>query len=76
MSVKDFFKAFKRTSVLGLRVELLNESTMGSEIVTFIPTLSSLVLSYNKPQLDSQGDRINRILSFENNVTDAKDKKC
>lgn len=61
----EFFKAFKRSSVFGLRVELLNEQTLESEIFTFSPSLSSLVLSYTKPMLDSTGDRVNRILDFE-----------
>ena len=61
----EFFKAFKRSSVFGLRVELLNEQTLESELFTFSPTLSSLVLSYTKPMLDSTGDRVNRILDFD-----------
>ena len=48
-SVKDFFGAFKQSSVFGLKVEMLNELTLESELYTFVPTLSSLVLSYNKP---------------------------
>ena len=64
-TVHEFFKAFKRSSVFGLRVELLNEQTLESELFTFSPTLSSLVLSYTKPMLDSTGDRVNRILDFD-----------
>jgi len=63
-SVTDFFKSFKRSSVFGLRVELLNEMTLEAELFTFTPTLSSLVLSYTKPLLDSLGDRVNRVLDF------------
>ena len=64
-SVHEFFKAFKRSSVFGLRVELLNEQTLQSELFTFQPTLSSLVLSYTKPMLDAAGDRVNRVLDFD-----------
>ena len=64
-SIKDFFKAFRQTSVFGLRVELLNEQTLQSELFTFTPTLSSLVLSYTKPVLGSEADRVNRILDFD-----------
>ena len=53
--------------MFGLRVELLNEQTLQSEIFTFTPTLSSLVLSYSKPMLDSEGDKINRVLDFVGN---------
>ena len=49
-SVKDFFKEFRKTNVFGLRVEMLNEQTLKSEIFIFTPTLSSLVLSYTKPK--------------------------
>jgi len=62
--VKDFFKAFRQTSVFGLRVELLNEQTLESELYTFTPTLSSLVLSYTKPMVGS-GGKVNRILDFD-----------
>ena len=64
-SIKDFFKAFRQTSVFGLRVELLNEQTLQSELFTFTPTLSSLVLSYSKPVLSGEADRVNRILDFD-----------
>ena len=64
-SIKDFFKAFRQTSVFGLRVELLNEQTLQSELFTFTPTLSSLVLSYTKPVSDGKADRVNRILDFD-----------
>ena len=63
--MKDFFKAFHKTSVFGLRVELLNEQTLESELYTFTPTLSSLVLSYTKPMVGHDGEKLNRILDFE-----------
>lgn len=63
--MKAFFKAFKRASVFGLRVELLNEQTLEPEILTFTPTLSSLILSYVKPMLDGAGEPVNRVLDFE-----------
>ena len=63
-SVKDFFKAFRQSSVFGLRVELLNEQTLETELCTFIPTLSSLVLSYNKPMVTGDAGKVNRILDF------------
>ena len=49
--------------MFGLRVELLNEQTLQSELFTFTPTLSSLVLSYTKP--DSEGEKCNRVLDFD-----------
>jgi len=63
--VKDFFKAFYKASVFGLRVELLNEQTLESELYTFTPTLSSLILSYTKPMVSSDGEKLNRILDFD-----------
>lgn len=48
-SVKGFLKSLKLASLYGLRVELLNEQSLNSEVFTFTPTLSSLVLSYTKP---------------------------
>ena len=53
-SVKEFFSAFKQSSVFGLKVEMLNELTLESELYTFVPTLSSLVLSYNKPHSEQR----------------------
>ena len=58
--------------VICLRVELLNEQTLESELFTSSPTLSSLVLSYTKPMIDSAGDRVNRILDFESSDQQAK----
>lgn len=49
--------------MFGLRVELLNEQTLQSELFTFTPTLSSLVLSYTKP--DSESEKCNRVLDFD-----------
>ena len=46
-------------------MELLNEQTLQSELFTFTPTLSSLVLSYTKPVSDGKADRVNRILDFD-----------
>ena len=51
-------------------MEFLNEQTLESELYTFIPTLSSLVLSYNKPTKDAKDKQekqqsINRILDFD-----------
>ena len=66
-SIKEFFKAFRKTSVYGLRVELLNELNLQTELFTFTPTLSSLVLSYHKPIFDQEGQRVNRILDFNGN---------
>ena len=72
-SVKEFFKAFRQASVFGLRVELLNEQTLQSELFTFTPTLSSLVLSYTKPQVEEEAksshQQINRILDFCDSIT-------
>ena len=48
-TLKEFFNSYKNASVFGLKAEFLNEQTLESELYTFIPTLSSLVLSYNKP---------------------------
>ena len=63
-SVADFFKAFKRSSVFGLRIEMLNEQSLESELFTFTPTLSSLVLSYTRLMSESRGERLNRVLDF------------
>lgn len=49
MTMQKFFAAMKEVSILGLKVELLNEQTLGSEVFTFLPSLSSLYLAYNKP---------------------------
>ena len=70
-SIKDFFNSYKNASVFGLKVEFLNEQTLESELYTFIPTLSSLVLSYNKPDKDAANNqqekqsKINRMLDFD-----------
>ena len=68
-TLKEFFNAYKNASVFGLKVEFLNEQTLESELYTFIPTLSSLVLSYNKPSKDAKDkqekQQLNRILDFD-----------
>ena len=69
-TLKEFFNSYKNASVFGLKVEFLNEQTLESELYTFVPTLSSLVLSYNKPDKDEKEKRerqskINRILDFD-----------
>ena len=78
-SLKEFFKAFRQISVYGLRVELLNEQTLQSELFTFTPTLSSLVLSYTKPadatsKEEHNNNQINRILDFEDTTSKEENK--
>ena len=64
-SVSKFFKAFKQSSVLGLKVELLNEQNLKSQIFTFFPTLSSLVLSFDYNQEQKEEQKVNRVLNFD-----------
>ena len=57
--------------MFGLKVEFLNEQTLESELYTFVPTLSSLVLSYNKPEKeqkkkpDPMKSNVNQVLDFD-----------
>jgi len=46
MTLLNFFDTMKEVSILGLKVELLNERTLGSEVFTFLPSLSSIYLAY------------------------------
>ena len=48
LRLKDFFGFFMSVSVFGARVELLNEQTLQPEVYTFLPTLSSIFLSYSR----------------------------
>lgn len=46
--LESYFEAYREASIMGLRVELLNEMTLGSEIFTFLPSLSAIYLSYDR----------------------------
>jgi hypothetical protein len=48
LKLKGFFDMFLSVSIFGARVELLNEQTLKPEVQTFLPTLSSMYLEYNR----------------------------
>lgn len=47
-SFKQFFESYSEVSMFGLQVELFNEETCEAEVYTYMPTLSSLSLTYHK----------------------------
>jgi len=57
MTLLKFFDTMKEVSILGLKVELLNERTLGSEVFTFLPSLSSIYLAYATPMKPSKQQR-------------------
>ena len=48
MTLQDFFATMHEASILGLKIELLNEQTLASEVFTFMPSISSLYLAYRQ----------------------------
>lgn len=46
MTLSDLFKMFEEPSIFGLKLEAFNDQTSEPEVLTFLPTLSSIYVKY------------------------------